>query len=62
MKNLSLTDAMPQIQGLICRSEDDCPLFTPQVRLISCDGGHLTQQGARYIGGVLLQHPPLNQL
>ena len=50
------------IQRLICRSEDDCPLFTPQVRLISFDGGHLTQEGARYIGGVLLQHPPLNQL
>jgi len=50
------------IQALICRSEDDCPLFTPQVRLISYDGGHLTPQGAQYIGGVLLQHPPLNQL
>lgn len=50
------------IQGLICRSGDDCPLFTPKARLISYDGGHLTKEGARYIGGVLLQHPPLNQL
>lgn len=50
------------IQGLICRSEDDCPLFTPQTRLISFDGGHLTMEGARYVGSVLLQHPPLNQL
>jgi len=50
------------IQMLICRSEDTCPLFTPEPRLISYDGGHLTAKGARYVGSVLLQHPPLNQL
>ena len=50
------------IQGLLCRSEDDCPLFTPQARLISFDGGHLTKDGAHYIGGILLKHSPLNQL
>lgn len=50
------------IQALICKSENDCPLFTPQPRLISFDGGHLTLQGARYVGRVLLQNPPLNQL
>jgi len=50
------------IQALICKSENDCPLFTPQIKLISFDGGHLTQQGARYVGRILLQNPPLNQL
>ena len=50
------------IQALICKSENDCPLFTPEVRLISYDGGHLTADGARYVGSVLLKHPPLNQL
>ncbi len=50
------------IQGLLCRNEDDCPIFTPQLRLISFDGGHLTEDGARYVGSVLLRHPPLNQL
>ncbi len=50
------------IQALICKSEKDCPLFTTQPRLISFDGGHLTQHGARYVGSVLLQNPPLNQL
>jgi len=49
-------------QALICKSENDCPLFTPQTRLISFDGGHLTEQGARYVGRVLLQNSPLNQL
>ena len=50
------------IQALICKSENDCPLFTPQVKLISFDGGHLTQHGARYVGKVLLQNTPLNRL
>jgi len=62
MKQTLPTAVFVDIQGLICRSEDHCPLFTPQVRLISYDGGHLTPDGARYVGGVLLQHPPLNQL
>lgn len=50
------------IQALICKSENDCPLFTPKPRLISFDGGHLTQAGARYVGSVLLKNSPLNQL
>lgn len=50
------------IQKLVCKSEDNCPLFTPQTKLISFDGGHLTEHGARYIGRILLQSPPLNQL
>jgi len=50
------------IQGLICKSEKDCPLFTPQPRLISFDGGHLTPQGASYVGRILLKSRPLNQL
>jgi len=50
------------IQTLVCQSEKDCPLFTPEARLISFDGGHLTQQGARYVGRILLQNAPLNQL
>lgn len=50
------------IQKLVCKSEDNCPLFTPQTKLISFDGGHLTEHGARYIGRMLLQNPPLNQL
>ncbi|CAA6809910.1 MAG: Unknown protein [uncultured Thiotrichaceae bacterium] len=50
------------VQTAVCQSENDCPVFTPQIRLISFDGGHLTQLGARYVGRVLLQNPPLNQL
>lgn len=50
------------IQGLVCKSETDCPLFTPQARLISFDGGHLTEPGARYVGDILLKNTPLNRL
>lgn len=65
--NKTMKQDLPQgvfvdIQGLVCKSENDCPLFTPKARLISFDGGHLTQEGARYVGKVLLKNRPLNQL
>lgn len=65
--NQTMKQSLPEnifanTQALICKTENDCPLFTPQARLISYDGGHLTPQGARYVGRVLLQNPPLNQL
>jgi len=50
------------LQSLICKNEKDCPVFTPQAKLISFDGGHLTNHGARYIGQILLKTAPLNQL
>lgn len=62
MKATLPANVFVDIQQLICRSEDDCPLFTSEPRLISYDGGHLTPQGARYIGSIVLKHPPLNQL
>lgn len=65
--NQTLRQVVPEdmfidVQELICQSEKDCPLFTPQTRLISFDGGHLTEDGARYIGRILLRHAPLDQL
>jgi peptidoglycan/LPS O-acetylase OafA/YrhL len=43
--------------ALLCPNE--CPLFTPDGELISHDGSHLTQAGARYVGEVLFAAPPL---
>ena len=65
--NQTMKQSLPKgvfvnVQTLLCKNETDCPLFTPQTRLISFDGGHLTKQGARYVGKVLLQSPPLNHL
>lgn len=62
MKQSLSKQVFVDVQALICRNENDCPVFTPQTRLISFDGGHLTKPGAKYLGSVLLQNPPLNQL
>ena len=62
MQQTLVKGMLVDIQALICKSENDCPLFTPQVKLISFDGGHLTQQGASYVGKILLQNSPLNKL
>nr|CAA6822193.1 MAG: Unknown protein [uncultured Thiotrichaceae bacterium] len=62
MKQLLPKTVVVDIQGLVCKSEDDCPLFTPQAKLISFDGGHLTEWGARYVGSILLRSGPLDQL
>ncbi len=64
--NQTIKQSLPEevfvnIQALICQSEKDCPLFTPQTKLISFDGGHLTPEGAHYVGRILLQNPPLNK-
>lgn len=51
------------IPKLICKgSNQTCPLFTPDGKLISHDGAHLTKYGARYIGNIIFNNKPLNQL
>lgn len=41
-----------QIQ-LICGEQEHCPVVTAQDHLISYDGKHLTEHGAKYIGNIL---------
>lgn len=51
------------MQQLICdESNNTCPLFTPNGKLISYDGTHLTRDGARHVGKILFSHSPLNHL
>ena len=47
---------------LICGTSSTCPVFTNNLKLISFDGGHLTKEGARYVGKVLFQSPILKHL
>lgn len=47
---------------LLCGDDASCPLFTDDLKLISYDGRHLTQAGARYVGKVLFQQSPLGHL
>ena len=51
------------MQKLICKGlNQTCPLFTPEGKLISHDGAHLTKHGARYVGDILFKNKPLNKL
>jgi len=45
------------VAKLFCGSYRDCPVFTPDLELISYDGSHLTREGAAYLGKRLRQHP-----
>ncbi len=43
--------------ALLCGSKAMCPLFTADRQLISFDGSHLTQAGARFFGERILADP-----
>lgn len=49
--------------ALICgQGQSTCPVFTPKGELISFDGGHLTKQGASYVGKRIFTSGALAQL
>jgi len=60
--------SMPDIEfidlyELICGAGSlTCPVFSPEGRLLSHDGSHLTQAGAVWIGERLKQHPVFKTL
>lgn len=60
-KNLS-KDIFVDLQQLVCGSPSTCPVFTSDLKLISFDGGHLTKDGARYVGKLLFQGSKLGSL
>ncbi len=47
------------LHRIICGEATDCPTFTDDLRLISHDGGHLTQDGALYVGQALINQSAL---
>lgn len=47
---------------LVCGSTSTCPVFTEDLKLISFDGGHLTKDGASYLGKILFQGAVLSGL
>ncbi|CAF2145123.1 unnamed protein product [Rotaria magnacalcarata] len=48
---------------MVCIGYDEiCHLFTPDGKLISYDGIHLTRYGARHIGNIIFKNKPLNRL
>jgi hypothetical protein len=51
------------VQKMICTGlNQTCPLFTPDGKLISHDGLHLTKYGAHYVGNIIFKNKPLNKL
>ncbi|CAF0896456.1 unnamed protein product [Didymodactylos carnosus] len=51
------------VQKMLCTGRNNtCPLFTPEGKLITYDGFHLTKYGARYLGKILFSNPPLKRL
>lgn len=47
---------------LVCGNKVSCPVFTSDLKLISYDGRHLTQAGARYMGKILFQNTILGSI
>ncbi|CAF0913588.1 unnamed protein product [Didymodactylos carnosus] len=51
------------VQKMLCTGPNNtCPLFTPEGKLITYDGYHLTKYGAGYLGKILFSNSPLNRL
>ena len=47
---------------LVCGSATNCPVFTDRFKMITQDGGHLSQDGARYLGNLLFERSQLSTL
>ena len=62
MQNTLSKDVLIDLQRLVCGSTASCPVFTKDPKLISFDGGHLTKNGAQYIGRLLFQKSLLASL
>jgi len=51
------------VQGMICTGvNQSCPIFTPNGKLITFDGIHLTKHGALYVGRLIFNNEPLNRI
>jgi hypothetical protein len=51
------------VLGVVCGERaTTCPIFTDQGKLISPDGGHLTQQGAGYVGRKVFALPVFSRI
>ena len=50
------------VHKLICGTGSNCPVFTDRSQLISQDAGHLSQDGARYMGEILFEKSQLSEL
>lgn len=65
--NQAMRSSLPKsifvdVHDIVCGRSGACPIFTPtNHELISHDGGHLTPDGAEYLGTLLFRHELLKQ-
>jgi len=50
------------VHNVVCGSGSSCPVFTDKAKMISFDGGHLSRDGARYLGNILFKNSQLSTL
>jgi len=50
------------VHKIACGINSSCPVFTNRLKMITFDGGHLSKDGARYLGEILFQKSQLSQL
>lgn len=50
------------VHKLVCGTGLTCPVFTDRLKMISLDGGHLSKDGARYLGKILFEKSHLSIL
>jgi len=62
MRNTLSKEVLVDIQQFVCGSTPSCPVLTKGLKLISFDGGHLTKNGAQYIGQLLFEKSQLGSL
>jgi peptidoglycan/LPS O-acetylase OafA/YrhL len=56
------TDIFIDVSFMLCGSKVDCQLFDENLNLLSHDGGHLTVDGARYLGQRLMKNAKINSM
>lgn len=61
MRQLLQENGFVDLYALFCDREYRCPQFTPDGNLLSVDGGHLTRDGARFLGELVFSRTSLAQ-
>jgi len=54
-------DVLVDLHEILCGDDMICPQFTPEGKLLSYDGSHLTRDGAKYLGELMFQDSKLNR-
>jgi len=62
MKNSAYASRFVDLMDLLCGAAYRCPVTDAKGKLLSFDGGHLTREGAIYLGSLLRDHPAIRAI